>query len=318
MDLQQEQLEAICQILDTNYVDHSIIGRGSFNICYLLATAKGNFVVKICNKPDAENLVKEYETLKQLDREFGPEAYLIDDTLEIIPKIYFIEEFLEGVHPEVVFSEELILAMGEWYKRLHKHKKMGLPYYMNNLQEYSLIRAFEWTTSAFYRNKEILDEEFRNRLLSIYDEAFSIIKKEDKLFSDKKELSLNQGDPSRGNIFYTNGIVKLVDWEFTKYELREWDLAFFVWSRELTKEQKRLFLETANYPITKETEKQFEIIYLLHSLMLLSWMVERLNQVEKDEIDTQQKASTKEGMMDSIQESLVLLEKSLKIVKTIF
>jgi len=318
MELQQIQLKAICGKLQTEYTSHSELGRGAFNISYLLVTNKGKFVLRVGNSPYTKNLLKEFNILKDLNGQFGPKVFLLDDSLKIIPQIYLIEEFIEGVHPEVVFPEELILAMGEWYSRLHEHTLSTLPDYMNKLTQYSLIRAYEWTTIAFYENQKILDEKFRNRLNSIYEQAFGIIKKTDKLFSSRKELSLNQGDPTRSNIFYTNGKVRLVDWEFAKYELREWDLAFFLWSRDLTREQKNLFLKAAKYPMTKQTEKQLEIIYLLHCLMMLSWMVERLNQVDKDEIDSLQMSSTKDEVMDSILESLLLLEKSLKKVKTIF
>jgi len=318
MDLQQAQLEVICMKLHAEYKNHKLLGRGAFNISYLLVTDKGKFVLRIGNSTHTKKLLKEYIILKKLDGQFGPKVFFIDDSLKIIPRIYIIEELLEGVHPEEVFSEELLLAMGEWYSRLHKYKSSTLPEYMNDSSQYSLIRSFEWVTIDFYENKEVLDEEFRKKINLFYAQAFTIIRKEDKLFSKRKELSLNQGDPSRSNIFYTNGIVKLVDWEFTKYELREWDLAFFVWSRDLTQEQKKLFLEAAKYPKTKEAEKEFEIIYLLHCLMMLSWMVERLNQVEKDEVDPQQSNSTKEEMMEGIQESLALLEKSMEIIKEIF
>ena len=47
-------------------------------------------------------------------------------------------------------------------------------------------------------------------------------------------------------------------------------------------------------------------------------MIERLHQVAKDEIDTQQMNSTKEEVMDGILESLVLLEKSMLIIKELF
>lgn len=318
MDLQQAQLEAICGKIPAEYKNHKLLGSGAFNISYLLVTDKGNFVLRIGNSTHTKNLLNEYKILKKLDGEFGPKVFVLDDSLKIIPRIYIIEEFLEGVHPETVFSEELLIAMGEWYSRLHKYKSSTLPEYMHDSNQYSLISSFEWVTIAFYENREILDEEFRTKIHSFYAQAFTIIRKEDKLFSKRKELSLNQGDPSRSNIFYKDGIVKLVDWEFTKYELREWDLAFFVWSRDLTREQKKLFLDAANYPMTKEAEKQFEVIYLLHCLMLLSWMVERLNQVDKDEIDPEQMSSTRKEMMEGIQESLNLLEKSMEIIKEIF
>jgi Ser/Thr protein kinase RdoA (MazF antagonist) len=318
MDLQEKQFKAICSKLHAEYKSHSLLGRGAFNINYLLVTTKGNFVLRIGNSSHIENLVKEFEILKFLEGEFGPKVYFLDQSLTIIPKIYFIEEYLEGQHPGPIFPDDLVFAMGELYSRLHSYTSPNLPDYNNELEYYSLIKAYQWRTSAFFENREILDDELRTKLETYFEQAYKIVKENDRLFSKRKEFALNQGDPSRNNIFYRKKKVKLVDWEFTKFDLREWDLAFFIWSRELSGDKKKLFLYAADYPDSRLAIRQLEMIYLLHCLMMLSWMVERVHQVMKNEIDPLQMSSTKEEMNESIKESLVLLEKSLLIVKELF
>ncbi|MHA1243982.1 MAG: phosphotransferase [Candidatus Heimdallarchaeota archaeon] len=172
MDIQEEQLEAICRKLPAEYQSHSLLGRGAFNISYLLITNTGKFVLRIGNSTHTKNLVNEYNILKMLDGQFGPKVFLLDDSLKILPEIYLVEEFIEGVHPEVVFPEELILAFGEWYSRLHKYKSPVFPEYMGKLTDYSLVRAYEWRTTAFHENKHILEEQLRKHIETIYDQAF--------------------------------------------------------------------------------------------------------------------------------------------------
>ena len=309
MDIKVQLSEDICKRLSCDFIEFEILGRGAFNVNYLIKTKQDNFVLRISNNSH-RTLQNEYIFLKQTNGKFGPRVFLYDESKKILPYSYLILEFIPGEHP-IKITNDFLIKMGQWYKELHDLKSEQKPKYLGKLSNYSLIKSFEYRTRIYYENREILKLQLQQELDRYYEDALSIIKKYDDLFSDVKYYSANQGDPTRYNVILEGEGIRLIDWEFVKYNLREWDLAFFVWSYDLDKRDQELFLKEADYPVTQEFQLKFQLIYLLHCLMILSWKVERLSLISKGIIDKEQKSSNKKEVIDSILEDLPKIEDSL-------
>ena len=157
-----------------------------------------------------------------------------------------------------------------------------------------------------------MEEDYQKKIDELFQRMLKIISLNNGIFSRRKYYSLVHGDSSRSNIFFDKNQVKLVDWELACYHHREKDLAFFVWSYELDERKKQLFLRHAGYPLTDFSRKQFETMYLVHCINLLTWGVERLKMVQEGMIDRNQKSSTLVEIMDGIRENIQLIEKALK------
>ena len=147
----------------------------------------------------------------------------------------------------------------------------------------------------------------------MFNRVSRIVEENSLIYIDRTDYSIIHGDPSRSNIFYKRGEVKLVDWEFVRYDLREWDLAFFVWSNDLNKDlkKKKDFLNHA-YCNYEGREKEFECIYLLHCMGILSWKLQRLSLYYKGGLDQRQKNSSEEEIIDGIIEDIPEIEVTLQ------
>ena len=117
----------------------------------------------------------------------------------------------------------------------------------------------------------------KTELDKIYELSIDLFKKNRSLFTHIKHLSLNHGDPTRTNVFYDGGKIRLIDWEFVHYNVPEADLVFFVWSYNLDEKQKELFLRSYGFSNSKNAKKRFDLRMLAHIWGMISWRLERLS-----------------------------------------
>ena len=318
MNIEKYHIGKICEKHGYDLIDFEILGAGmgAFNLNYLLQTKQGKFVLRIEIVKTFRNKKQEFEILKMLKGRFGPKVYHFDDSGAIIDADYLIEEFIEfGDHPPPEASKEFIIATGEFYKKLHSIK-VKISETKDYLQYY-ILPGFEEDLIIVRKHLHLLSDELKEITDLYYQEAAKIITENNDLFSNRTEMSLCQGDPTRRNIFYKKNEVtekaevKLVDWEMARYQIREWDLAFFVWAYDLQLEDKKLFLNIAGYPETDLSEKQFNIVYLLHCLGIQSWMIGRLQLVDEGKISSKLSSSSKEDLLDSIRENNTLIRAAL-------
>jgi len=246
--------------------------------------------------------------LKGLNGKFGPKVYFFDNSKKIIPADYLIEEFIDfGVHPPAEASDEFIETMGKWYRRLHRIK------IKKEDSTFDLVKGFNFNYKKYSDNKNVLETEDQETIDTLLEKVLKILKSNNNIFSRRKYLSLNQGDPTRSNVFYSNKTVKLIDWEFAMYHYREYDLAFFVWSYIRKDEKRKLaFFKHAGYPTTDFSRKQFESMYLIRCLDMLVWSIERLNLIKRGKIDPRQTNSIFEEVLYGIREDFKVIEYALK------
>jgi len=311
MDINESQVVEICRKCNFDFINFQLLGTGAFNVNYLLITKQGKFVLRIENNVQFQKKKQEYEILKSLKGKFGPKVYFFDDSKKIIQADFLVEEFIEfGDHPPSEASDDFIETMGKWYRSLHRIKSK-----ISDVRDYSkfyLIETFEYDFNTYRKNKQVLEIKFQKIIEKLFEKASKIIERNNSVFSKRKFFSLIHGDPTRSNIFYSDNSVKLVDWEMARYQVREWDLAFFVWSYELVKKKKLAFLKYANYPLLNFTWKQFETIYLLHCFGMLAWKIERLRLIKDGKIDRDQTSSTIDEVMDGISDDIQIIETALE------
>ncbi|MHA1121675.1 MAG: aminoglycoside phosphotransferase family protein [Candidatus Heimdallarchaeota archaeon] len=308
MDITESQVKEICKKCSYDFISFQLLGTGAFNINYLLETKQGKFVLKIENNNQYQNYKKhEYEILKSLDGKFGPKVYFFDDSKKIIPTDYLIEELIDfGVHPPAEASDEFIETMGKWFRRLHRIKTKI------DESSYDIKHSFYYNYKKYYKNKQVLEKEYLEIIEKLFEEGSKIIEKNNIIFSRRKYHSLIHGDPFRTNIFYSKKLVKLVDWEFSHYQIRERELASFVWYFDLDLKRKLAFLKHAGYPLTDFGRKQFETVYLIRCIDMLVWRVERLRMIKEGKVERILTDSdfeeAKDGLKDDIQRFKIALE----------
>lgn len=291
MEINQKQVEKICKELDTSLIDFEFLSRGCHNESFIINTQEKKLVLRIENNLQFKNLKKEYTFLKKTKGKFGPKVFLFDDSHKILSRDYLIEEFIKGKHPEKI-DKNLISIMAKWYKDLHK-VKISKKFNLKNSYENHALKEYK-------KFRNVLNKEHLVKLDNIYKKTLGLVLENAGFFSKIKSLSLNHGDPTISNIFYIEKGVKLIDWEFVRFNLLEYDLVFFIWSYKLNKVQKKDFLKRYGYPKTKSAERRLNLIMLIHILSMISWRIHRLNLVYEKKIDTNQYYSTKEEIYKEI------------------
>ena len=305
MKIKKSQLVEIGNELKTTIKSFKLLGFGAHNVNYLLITDKGKFVLRIENNCQFDNIKKEYEFLKETDGKFGPKVFLFDESKEIIPHRYLIEEFLEGEPPKKV-NDHFLIKMGEYYKSLHKNTK-------NKTKDISPLEMFKNYAEPLYKKySRLLGEHQRTDLKKLYLNTIKKLKGKETKFLDLKKLSLNHGDPARENIFYNNeGHVIMIDWEFVGYKTIEEDLTFFVWMHDLNEKQKQLFLKSYEYPENKE---RFNLIMVEEIWGMIGWRLERLNLLVNRKLDAHQRSESEDEISEAIQRDITKLKHYLPLI----
>ncbi len=258
MKLSNHQVEQVCNKLNEELIRFSFLAKGNHNSNYLLETKKSKYVLRIEDNQQFKNLKKEYRFLKLAKQGLGPKVFSFDNSHKIIPIDYLIEEFIEGKHPsEEHPSDNSIMQMAKWFKRLHQTTKKApksyflrtkvKPYYENYLK---------------YKD-HVKDNTMKTKMDYYISEALKILGQNNDIFASRKTISLLHNDTSSGNIFNQDGHVRLIDWEFVDYGLPERELVYFLDSYHLTKNQQSLFLKSYGYPNTKIANVKLSMAYII-------------------------------------------------------
>jgi len=299
MKILKEQVRKVCEKLGQDFISFDFLGRGCHNENYAINTKQDRFVLRVENNFIFKNLKNEYRFLKKSDGKFGPKVFLFDSSKKIIPNDFLVEEFVEGEHPKK-FGGEFVKEMALWYKRLHENKDSGNVKPLEKRDEIKRYNKF----------KHVLDPEIKEELDRICSKCIVIFRKSKSLFREVN-LSLNHGDPSGENIFILDEKIRLIDWEFVKYDYIEADLVFFMWSYDLNKKMRNLFLDTYGY---KKNSRRLDVFMLSHILGMISWKMQRLDLVYKNKIDANQYCSTREQIYEEIGEDVKKINKVLEFI----
>lgn len=319
MRLNNYQIEAVCSKLKLRYISHKFLSFGAHNAHYLIKVKKHskkiNLVIRISCYENIGSLKREYKILKSTKGKFGPVVYLYDDTRSIIETEYIVEEFINGPliqrEKNDSISNNFIETMAQFYSELHR-KKYSVPKILNFSGKYSLkktidyhfLRRFQRTTGSI---KNTLKEEIEN-LITIFINYTDTFQND---YFNVKHVCLIQGDPTEGNVFYwepnkTNNKakVKLIDWEFARYDLPEFDLSFFMDTYDLTHYQQNYFLNKYKFPNDEIYRKRLQIVWLCHIYRIIAWRLERLALIRREKINNNLKSTQPSALIDGIKGGL--------------
>ncbi len=300
----KKQVKQICDVLKVDFISFDFLGMGSHNKNYVINTNQDRFVLRVEDNLQFDNLAKEYKFLKKTKGKLGPRVFLFDDTHKIIDRNFIVEEFIEGNHPKKA-DDKYIVMMANWYKQLHKTK----------VKRKLVPLSKRIGVKRYKKFSKILDLDVKNKLDKLYSESLTLFDKYQNLFAHINHLSLNHGDPTRTNVFYDGKSVRLIDWEFVHYNIPEADLVFFVWSYDLDKRQKKLFLNTYGFSKSKNAEKRFDLRLLAHIWGMISWRLERLDLVNKKKLARTEYCSSKEEIYEENEEDIIKMERIIEKIK---
>lgn len=314
MKITKSQVVKICQKLKKDLIGYSFLSRGAHNESFTIETKQGNLVLRIENNLQVKNLEKEYNFLKKTKGSLGPKVFLFDKSKSIILRDYIVEEFLAGKHP-VKITNDFIISAAKWLKKLHKIETKDIPEFAKSNNSYSLSKSFHFQgLDLFKKFRETLSESLQKQLDFVYGKAEMLVNDNEKIFAKQKLFSINHGDLFRENIFYEKGMVRLIDWEFVKYDLPEWDLVSFIYFSSLDKRQRKIFLKAYGYGQGAIKQKKINLVLLLHILWMISWWVQRLTLTRNKEIDINMNRSAKKELLAEISKDLSKAEYLIKIL----
>jgi|ETN02SMinimDraft_2_1059926.scaffolds.fasta_scaffold01972_5 aminoglycoside phosphotransferase (APT) family kinase protein len=318
MGIIKEECKKICNKFGVELDKIKLLGRGAHNENFILYTNKGKFVLRIVNTKNEERLKKEYKVLKKLKGKFGPRVYLFDDSKKIIKRIYLIEELIEGKYASEKINKKLLKDVPKFLKKLHSSSKIPVSK-KKDLIYFALDKYFEEYIKSYEKLKNKLSKKINKDIWKTTDfllkETQKLCEENKKLLGNRKKKVIIHGNVDPEHIMYSEGKVKLIDWEFARYGLEESDLIFFAYLYELKPKELEIFLEEYGYPKSEKRKKQFNFLFLLHHLGLILWSLERIEEIERGEIYKNQASSNIKEMKEHANLHIRKSKKFLKELK---
>ena len=304
--LNDGQVRAICRKLGEDFVGFSFLESGYHTDTFLLKTKGNKYILKVEQKRVTYKVLKgEYEIIKSLKRGLGPKVILFDSSHRIIPTDFIVEEFVEGEHPKLKATNEFIIAMAKWMKRLHSIKSSVAVGWRERsikssieIRDFSLSSAIKKERNDFNKYKYTLPGKLAAELEYLFDCAVALCRKNDILFNKyNNSYSLLHLDNGPGNILIKNNEIRGIDWEFSGYGVPEEDIVSFLsgYNYKMSTRQKRLFLRTYGYQYSKEAEERLKMIQLINIIGVIWDSVWQLDHLIKKDSDAYLRQGRKKG-----------------------
>lgn len=296
----QQHAELLAQKLPGDCVLLEQLQHGANSRTYLLRMSDQTYVVKTCQiEPD--RLRSEFETLQMVDG-LGPVPVLFDDSSFSSPVL--VMEYVTGDHPEH-FDTALATRMADWYGELHKNTK-DVPEPVKRDGKFSLSKMAKTRICERYSyHRSNLPEGLRRDWDPFFDRVSEVGKRWESAFR-RSEVSLVHSDPNDENIFYTDTGVRLVDWEYARFTIKEWDIAMFPnyyeFENDMTTEDLRVF---------KEHYGELDYLNVIRFLAFMSnmqWLTERLSTVQKEDMPEDVFASDETTVLSMLEDDVATAE----------
>lgn len=213
--------------------------QGLSNKNYLLTSEKSVYLLRILNQQLHINRENEFFNQNLANKKkISAKALYLDEK-----NSFMICEYLEGFHKSKLMNND-IKYLCESIKILHNIKLSA--------KEVDLVSLFN-----FY-DKKYLNEIILKQITSVFL----------SLKSFKKELVFSHNDLNPGNIIFNKG-VKFIDWEYSSFNDKYYDLANIVIEFNLDKNQEKNLLLTYFDNVTCDYDKLkvYKIVYVCLSLL---------------------------------------------------
>ncbi len=275
--------EVITKIINHNlnlFKENSIVKKINVGFTNTVYEVNDKYIVKICTNEDNEKnfeneitFYKENESNKNI-----PKLYKSDTSKEIIPFYYEILEKISGVSLYNIWhkltekdKEDTIKQLCSLLKEIHKNKQKSYDW-----EEYLKDKFL----NTYQEADNIFTEEEQNLLTKAYNKFSKYLKSTD--------FVLVHNDLHFDNIFYDNGVIKLIDFERAMIAPRDFELDIlyrmvrFPWKFASEEEEEyiefsdytniksyveKYYNELVNIPYLEERLAIYDLIYFLKHLV---------------------------------------------------
>lgn len=265
----------------------SKLGTGENNISMLAKAGRKRYVFRIGLRKELEkNMRREFEYMKKLPKDIGPEPLFFDNSKDIIPRVYSVLSYIKGKH---------VYRWSERHLKMHARKLAEL--HNKRFRSFgSLEKPIHGSFDLFKKFKKDLRvnrSAFDNDINKILPKVKEHIKKKNLLFMSLKKFSMLHGDLCVDNILFSKDRVRYIDWEWSKIGDNAEDVACFYkdfgfkpWVIKLKGKRLRLFLDTYLKYIKDETLKQrvevWHIYGLFFTLVYFKWKLKNFHKENKE------------------------------------
>ncbi|MCC7433024.1 aminoglycoside phosphotransferase family protein [Candidatus Peregrinibacteria bacterium] len=255
-------------INEVNGFSVTLLNSGQNHHIYLADAGNKQFIFRISFREELEaSLKKEFDTLKTIPANLGPEAYIFDDSKKLIPKAFMIQSFIKGQHVEK-FSNAFLATHARKMADLHS----------KNVINQKPKSAYESFFERYDYSKKNQPELFENDLSidQIATKIETLFSHNEGIFKNINNSYLIHGDLHHRNILLDGETIKYVDWEEARYGDNALDVATLLWFIELSPEQYGTYLTTYQEIIqdpSLEKRMNLWLIYKDFSLLLhMKWV----------------------------------------------
>lgn len=175
-----------------------------------------------------------------------------------------------------------MLTMAAWYKGLHgRHGPVPDSFASN--ESYDVLKSIKFhALNRYFDSEWALGDDLALMVRSALAEVERVCVECEPQFRGTRWVVLVQGDPTEGNVFFwpptdvSEGKVVLIDWEFARWDLPEFDLAFFMDTYDLEESEQARFLRAYGYSFDPSSILRLSIVWLIHIFRIVAWRAERI------------------------------------------
>lgn len=307
----KKQAMHISQKLGETYTAHKLLGSGVNNDAYRLETNKGIYVISVERSKTANTMKKRRDALAMLNGKVGPKLFLYDPSKKIIPNRYLIKEYVEGNGIKKL-DKKILEKIGEAYNQIHAIHCSN-PKKVLKDGKYSLKKTWLFRVKPFHKALPLInDQKLVDNLQSLRQKTDDMMTKHENFFAKRKVFSLNHGDPYLSNMLIdaSSGEVRILDWERAHCDVREHDLAHFLYANPLSKKMQTIFLIASHYDVSNTTG--IKLLQIRIAWGHIKWRLQRLIDIKNANISPQDKYFiTSEEVFESLAEHLAQLKKMI-------
>ena len=243
---------------------HGFLAQGGSNTVHRLETDRGMFVLKVSKPTVPSRLGFENAFLTVAAGEIGPRVWHYDGSGVHHDQALLVEEFLQGSHP-FRLDDVAAAALGASLRKLHSR----------SLAEFvGILTRPDWQTHLDERvlpqmalAQEASPRELYGEVLTMVDSARRLgTRWTSRLGAHPRSLVHNDVIPL--NVLATSDGMVLIDWEWVRIDIPEWDLASALKAFEMDASAQGAFWEA--YGLGHDPDLM-EFVGILHHLNVVAW-----------------------------------------------
>lgn len=282
-----------------------LLGTGENFINFTVESNGKRNVIRVFKREGQDKVEEEFEWLKLLPHDIGPNPIKLDTTKKIIPFPYMIQSFVVGNRVKDWGDEEL-KALALTMSSFHKIK--GKYFGENNSKITTLVMVdfLNKLNSYFFdKNKSLMDDK---DIKEIRPKVLKYLEDNQTLFDSIKEFSLIHGDMTNQNMVYDGKKLRIIDWEAASYGDNALDFAtfyyddfpYYKWRVHLKEDQIKILVNEYQKHIPDKTLADRIKVWLVFdkfcSLLYCKWKLDEYDKNPKEKITI-----TKEELNEEIE-----------------